>query len=299
MTLVENSTAIPSNATNDFSAWLFSVSLWLVRLVCPLLIVFCPLSNWACIRTFQSRVYARSSTKWYFINIAIFDTIYVLVTAPLIFLISLNIYILNWHTLLCKLIIFFNYLPCQISAGLLACLSIDRLVATSFLSLYRQTCTTHLSKAVCGAVIMVFSAVNFHYLIGYTIDSNGHCSNRRYTWYETKYPYFNVVYLLSYSIIPFTIITICNMFIVTTVCRNKSRLRKKYDTKKSIPSSTSQQGPSVADGSPPKVSQRPIKALKFEQSSADGNSVDEVKHDVYVSVRGSQVMNSLLERQRK
>ena len=89
------------------------------------------------------------------------------------------------------------------------------------------------------------------------------------------------------------------MFIVTTVCRNKSRLRKKYDTKKSIPSSTSQQGPSVADGSPPKVSQRPIKALKFEQSSADGNSVDEVKHDVYVSVRGSQVMNSLLERQRK
>ena len=299
MTLVENSTALASNATTDFTAWLLSVSMWLVRLICPLLIVFCPLSNWACIRTFQSRVYARSSTKWYFINIAIFDTIYVLVTATLIFLLSLNIYILNWHTLLCKLIIFLNYLACQISAGLLACLSIDRLVATSFLSLYRQTCTTHLSKAVCGAVIVVFSAVNSHYLIGYNIDSNGYCSTRRYAWYEAKYSYFNVVYLLSYSIIPFTIITICNLFIVTTVCRNKSRLRKKYDTKKSIPSSTSQQGPSMADGSPPKASQKPVRALKFEQSSTDANSVDEVKHDVYVSVRGSQVTNSLLERQSK
>ena len=147
-------------------------------------------------------------------------------------MITFEIYILNWSVLLCKSIVFFNYLSCQISAGLLACLSVDRLLATSCLSLYRQSCTTNFSKNICLAVIFIFSIVNSHYLIGYTIDSNGYCSARRYNWYDKNYSRLNVVYLLSYSIIPFTIITICNLFIVLTVCRNKTRLTTKYKMKK-------------------------------------------------------------------
>ena len=221
------------NNTLDSASWFLQFSLWPLRIVCPLLIIICPISNWTCIRVFQSRVYARSSSKWYFIYIAVFDTIYVFVTAPLLFLISVDIFILNWHRILCKSIIFLNYLSCQISAGLLACLSIDRLFATSCILLYRQHCNTQLSKALCLAVIISLSIVNSHYLIGYNIDSDGYCSVRHYKWYNENYSRLNVVYLLSYSIIPFTIITICNILIVISVCQNKTNL-KKYELRKSM-----------------------------------------------------------------
>jgi hypothetical protein len=182
-------------------------------------------------RTFQSRIYARSSSKWYFIFIAISDTIYVAVTARLIFLLTLQIYILNWNMFFCKSILFFNYLSCQIPAGLLACLSIDRLVATSYLSFYRQICTTKFSKTICFAVILIFAIVNSHYLIGYNIDADGRCNTKRYKWYEANYSHLNIVYLLSYSIIPFTIIATCNIFIVTSVCRNKTNMKKNMKLK--------------------------------------------------------------------
>ena len=208
MSVFENSTNATSNTTIPPPNALLHVSIWSLRIVCPLFLLVCPVSNWACIRTFQSRIYARSSSKWYFTFIAIFDTIYVMVTAPLLFLIALEIYILNWNVFFCKSVVFLNYLSCQISAGLLACLSIDRLFATSCISLYRRNCTTKFSQMVCYVVIGVFSIVNAHYLIGYNIDSNHFCTAKRYKWYEDNYSRLNVVYLLSYSIIPFTIITI-------------------------------------------------------------------------------------------
>jgi hypothetical protein len=292
MTLIDNST---SNSTVDSRTSLLQISLWSVRLVCPLLIIICPVTNWACIRIFQSRIYARSSSKWYFIYIAIFDTIYVLVTAPLIFLITLEIYILNWNILLCKSIVFFNYLSCQISAGLLACLSIDRLIATTSLSLYRQNCTTYLSKFVCLAVILIFSVVNSHYLIGYTIDSNGFCSVRHYKWYETNYSRLNVVYLLSYSIIPFTIITICNLFTVLSVCQNKTNMRKKYENKKPrSPSNIPHEQPVTPDYSL-KVCDESSRIFKSEQYSPEKHSINENKHEMFVSINDKQVINKLLD----
>ena len=288
MSSFENTTGPSLNVTSDSATWLLRFSLWPLRIVCPLLILICPATNWACIRIFQSRIYARSSSKWYFINIAIFDTIYVFVTAPLIFLISLDIYILNWHRLLCKSVIFLNYLSCQISAGLLACLSIDRLVATSCLSVYRQSCTTSLSKGVCLAVILVFSTVNSHYLIGYTIDSDGYCGVRHYKWYEANYSRLSVVYLLSYSIIPFTIITICNLFIVLSVCQNKTNMRKKYEQKRVTRSSSTDPKRRTSNNSSLKIIDRPKKILRFEAYSTDLNSVDDTKHEMFVAMEGKK-----------
>lgn len=216
------------------SMWLLQFSLWPLRFVCPILILFCPIANWTCISIFQSRSYRHSSSRWYFIFIGIFDTIYVLVTAPLIFLLTFQIYILNWNIFLCKSIVFLNYFSCQISAGLLACLSMDRLIATSCLITYRHQCTTKISKYVCLVVLFLFSILNSHYLIGYSIDSNGHCNMRHYSWYEKIYSRLNFVYLLSYSIIPFLIIAICNICIVISVCQSKSTIKKKYSMKKSV-----------------------------------------------------------------
>jgi len=271
MSLINNTL----NNTFDSASLFLQLSLWPLRIVCPLLIIICPITNWICISVFQSRIYDRSSSKWYFIFIAIFDTIYVLVTAPLIFLISLGIYILNWNIVFCKLIVFLNYLACQISAGLLACLSIDRLLATSCLFLYRYNCTANVSKYVCLCVILMLSIVNSHYLIGYTIDSNGYCSMRYYKWYGDIYSHLNVVYLLSYSIIPFTIITICNIFIVISVCQNKANMKKKYLVKKpnlSITNPNDQANMSYLSLSFEKKDDPTInnnKIFKFEQYSID------------------------------
>lgn len=296
MTLIDNDTSLTSNHTSNSVNWLLQSSIWSLRIICPIFILICPLSNWACIRTFQSRVYARSSSKWYFISIAIFDTIYVLVTATLLFLITLNIYILNWHALLCKSIVFFNYLSCQISAGLLVCLSIDRLIATSCLSLYRQTCTTHLSRIICLIVILMFSILNCHYLIGYNIDSKGFCNVRRYRWYEENYTRLNIVYLLSYSIIPFTMITICNFLIVLSVCQNKTNMKKKYDMKKPIlPSAQLHTAPTSPAKPVVQICEKSCKSSPFERNTIDEQS----KYEMLVSIKGEQVINGLVELNRK
>ncbi|CAF0756775.1 unnamed protein product [Adineta steineri] len=261
MSINETNTNGTSDSSNDAAQLLLRLSIWSLRIVCPFIIIFCPISNWACIKIFQSRIYARSSSKWYFIFIAIFDTIYVVVTASLLLLLTLEIYILNMHVLSCKIIIFLNYLSCQISAGLLACLSIDRLVATSCISMYRQNCTTNLSKNVCFAVIIIFSIVNSHYLFGYTIGPKGGCSPRHYNWYDKNYSRLNIVYLLSYSIIPFTIITICNIFIVISVCQNKTNMKKKYDMKKSILPSNNQHKHTVTGKCSAQMSDKPTKVF--------------------------------------
>jgi hypothetical protein len=266
MTYINNT----AHNISDSSTWLIQFSLWPLRIVCPLSIILCPVANWICIRIFLSRIYERSSSKWYFIFIAIFDTIYVLVTAPLIFLLTLEIYILNWNVFFCKSLVFLNYLCGQISAGLLACLSIDRLIATSCLYIYRYNCTTNVSKYVCLFVICILSIVNSHYLIGYTIDSNGFCSARYYKWYGDIYSRLNVVYLLSYSIIPFTIITICNIFIVLSVCQNKSIMKKKYLSKK-----------------PNHHHNNNNHIFKFEHCSNENES----KHQVFITINEDHVLN--------
>ncbi|CAF1576021.1 unnamed protein product [Rotaria magnacalcarata] len=294
MSAINNNTTVASNITTGSSNWLLHLSLWSLRILCPLFIIICPIFNWACIRVFQSQIYARSSSKWYFIFIATFDTIYVLVTAPLLFLITLEIYILNWHILLCKSIVFLNYLSCQISAGLLACLSIDRLVATSCVSFYRHNCTTNLSKILCLAVIFVFSILNSHYLVGYTIDSHGYCSIRHYRWYEEIYSRLNVVYLLSYSIIPFTIITICNIFIVISVCQNKTNMKKKYDRKNSINLSSINHEQTVKPKAASKNCDKTVQKLKFEQSSTADTITNENEHEILVTMKNEKVINNLI-----
>ncbi|CAF0729323.1 unnamed protein product [Rotaria sp. Silwood1] len=294
MNTIHNNTTVASNNTIDAANWLLHLSVWSLRVVCPLFIFLSPILNWTCIRIFQSRIYARSSSKWYFIFIAIFDTIYVIVTAPLLFLITLEIYILNWNIFLCKSILFFNYLSCQISAGLLACLSIDRLVATSCVSLYRRNCTTDLSKIVCLIVIFVFSIVNSHYLIGYTIDSNGYCSIRHYKWYEAIYSRLNVVYLLSYSIIPFTIIAICNLFIVISVCHNKTNMKKKYEYKKPIILSNTNHEQPITSKDTPKICEKSSKVLKFKKCPIDNNSINRNKHEMFVTIENEKMINNLL-----
>ena len=289
---MDNNTSVTLNNTINSADWLLQSALWSLRILCPIFIIICPISNWACIRIFQSRIYARSSSKWYFIFIAIFDTIYVLVTGTLLFLITLNIYILNWNVLLCKSIVFFNYLSCQISAGLLACLSIDRLIATSCLYIYRHTCTTHLSRIVCLVVIVVFSILNSHYLIGYTIDSNGLCNAKRYKWYDANYARLNVVYLLSYSIIPFTIITICNLLIVLSVCQNKANMRK-YGMKKTIlPSTNTHTEQTNLMKYTLRICDKPVKISKFEQNS---RAQDENKYEMFASIKDEKVINKVFD----
>ena len=295
MTLINTTNSFNlSTSSYDSVNWLLEFSLWPLRIVCPILIIFCPIANWTCICIFQSRLYCRSSSKWYFICIAIFDTIYVLVTAPLIFLLTLHIYILNWHVLLCKSLVFLNYLSCQISAGLLACLSIDRLIATSCLLVYRYHCTANLSKYVCIMVILIFSIVNSHYLIGYTIDSNGHCSMRHYSWYEKNYSRLNVVYLLSYSIIPFTIIAICNICIVISVCQSKSTIKKKYSMKKSPLSAHSPSDIPTNSGIQCRLA--PISSeIKEEKPSLKYSlTIRDHKHKMSVSIDRHQVIHKLL-----
>jgi len=148
---------------------------------------------------------------------------------------------------------------------------------------------------VCLVVIIVFSMVNSHYLIGYTIDSNGYCNVRRYKWYEANYSRLNVVYLLSYSIIPFTIITICNLFIVLSVCHNKTNMKKKYEIKKPILSSNIHHELAIIPQCLLKVSDKTINKLEFDQYSKENDVINKNKHDMFTSIKDKKITNDLLD----
>jgi hypothetical protein len=150
---------------------------------------------------------------------------------------------------------------------------------------------------VCLIVIFVFSVVNSHYLIGYTIDSNGYCSIRHYKWYEANYSRLNVVYLLSYSIMPFTIITICNFFIVLSVCQNKTNMKKKYEIKKPrlLSSTKNSQEPKCTPKSSLQICDEPTRLLKSDPSSTETNSRNGSKHEMFILIKDDKVSNHLLD----
>jgi hypothetical protein len=132
---------------------------------------------------------------------------------------------------MCKLIIFLIYASTDISNYLLTLAAIDRCVLISNCIARYRFCRKSTAKLMIIFIVILFSLINSHFLVGFRVDENGLCLPT-----PTSYIYFYVHHYDSYIdiiktvLIPFTSIFICNTIIIFKYTRHKQSngsLRRK------------------------------------------------------------------------
>ena len=205
----------------------FSISLskWLLRLTCIVIVALCPWANYKLIKYFQTRAYYKeSSAKWYIIFKAVFDTLYMLISVPIIFSLTFNIDIIHKNFLTCKLITYIHYLADDLISIMLTFLCIDRMI--------RITCGYRLRKrfslTVCIVVLSFFSIINIHHIIRLQ-HRDGFCHKIYIGIWDYE---FDIYYSFIYTSITWMIIFIASINLTVSVYCDRTRriqLKKQRD----------------------------------------------------------------------
>jgi hypothetical protein len=198
------------------SPWMIFISKWILRLTCIFIVFICPWANYKLIQFFQIRPFHKeSSAKWYIIFKAVFDTIYMLISVPIIFFLTINIDIIHKNIFTCKLITYVHYLSDDIISIMLTLLCIDRMV--------RITCGYRLRKrfslTVCIIATTFFMSINIHHIIRLQ-HRDGFC----HKVYLGIWDYdFDIYYSFIYTSISWTIIFIASINLTVSVYCDRTR----------------------------------------------------------------------------
>jgi hypothetical protein len=206
--------------TEDFSlprsSFLMVLSKWVLRLACAVIIVVCPWANFKLIQFFHTHSYHKeSSAKWYIVFKGICDIIYIFISVPIIFCLTLNIDIIHYNYLTCKFITYVHYLSDDLISMMLTLLCIDRMI--------RITCGCRLrqrfSLTVCIIAIILFAIVNIHHIIRLR-HQNGFCHKS----YLGVLDYdFDIYYSFLYTSISWGIILIASINLTVSVYCDRTR----------------------------------------------------------------------------
>ncbi|UJR26599.1 hypothetical protein I4U23_007919 [Adineta vaga] len=202
------------------SAFLF-ISKILLRLTCVCVLLLCPWMNFKLIQFFQTRIfYKDSSVKWYIIFKAVFDTLYILISIPIIFSLTFTIDIVHKNFITCKLITYLHYLTDDLISMMLTLACIDRMI--------RITCGTRLrtrfSLIVCIVVTCLFMILNIHHFIRLK-HVDGFCHKTYFGIWDYD---FDIYYSLVYTSISWFIIFISLINLTTSIyCDRARRLKMK------------------------------------------------------------------------
>ncbi|CAF0881812.1 unnamed protein product [Adineta ricciae] len=230
-----------NSSNNSTASCTFNVSLFL-RYAGTSVVVFGLLGNFLSILVFSRKTLRSRSCSIYFLALSVSD-VHVLLGYTIETLLSygFNIQLLS-YPLMCKLIIFLIYASTDISNYLLTLAAIDRCILVSNYSVRFRFCRKSTAKLTVLIVVLVFSLINSHILIGFHVDETGSCllMNTTYSSFYTNY-YDSYIDIIKTVLLPFLIIFICNIFIIIKYTRRihfsmakisskrKSRRRREKD----------------------------------------------------------------------
>ncbi|CAM4772231.1 unnamed protein product [Rotaria magnacalcarata] len=105
--------------------------------------------------------------------------------------------------------------------------AIDRFVLTSHGFANHHFCRESTAKLLIAIVAILFSLINSHFLYGFHVDTDGSCfpSNGTYSLFYVHH-YDSYIDIIKTVLIPFTIIFLCNIFIITRLSRKHNSLRR-------------------------------------------------------------------------
>jgi len=205
------------------SGFIIFISKWFLRLTCIFIVFACPWANYKLIQFFQTHSFHKeSSAKWYIIFKAIFDTVYVLISIPIIFCLTYNIDIIHKNFFTCKSITYIHYLSDDLISMLLTLLCIDRMI--------RITCgyrlRTRVSLIICIIVLNFFLILNVHHIVRLQ-HRDGFCHKVYFGIWEYD---FDIYYSVIYTTVTWTCIFIASINLTVSVYCDRTRrikLKKK------------------------------------------------------------------------
>jgi hypothetical protein len=192
------------------------LSKWFLRLACIFIIVVCPWANYKLIEFFRTRTfYKESSAKWYIMFKAVFDTVYMLISVPIIFCLTFNIDIIHRNIHTCQIITYLHYLSDDLISMMLALLCIDRMIRITFGHRLRK----RFSLTLCIIATSFFVILNIHHILRLQ-HSDGFCHKIYFGIWDYD---FDVYYSVIYTSITWIIIFIASINLSVSVYCDRAR----------------------------------------------------------------------------
>ncbi|CAF0888923.1 unnamed protein product [Rotaria sp. Silwood1] len=215
------------NASSNYTTYcLFDIALFL-RYAGTLTVILGFIGNFLSIVVFSRKALRSRSCSIYFLALNVSD-IWVLIGYTLENLLyhGYGIQLLS-SAFMCKSVIFLIYASTDISNYLLTLAAIDRCILISHRTAHYRFCRASTAKLLIVVVVTLFSLINSHFLFGFHIDQNGSClpAPKQYIDFYVHH-YDSYIDIMKTVLIPFIIIFICNIFIISLLTRKHNLLRR-------------------------------------------------------------------------
>ena len=200
-------------------SWIVHLAEYFLRIACIILFFLCPWANSQLIQLFRTRsFYMESSAKWYVIFKAIFDTLFTMISIPVMFFLTFEIDFIHLNMFTCKFITYLHYTSDDLISILLTFLCIDRMIRITLGYRLRKRC----SLTVCLILTVTFLNLNIHRL-GHSEHIDGAC----HKVYTSIWDYnFDIYYSYIFIAITWLVILITSINVFVSVYCDRVRNKK-------------------------------------------------------------------------
>ncbi|CAF2831509.1 unnamed protein product [Rotaria sp. Silwood2] len=223
------------NASTNYTTYcVFDTGLFL-RCAGTLTVILGLIGNFLSIVVFSRKSLRSRSCSIYFLALNVSD-IWVLIGYTLENLLyhGYEIQFLS-NAFMCKSVIFLIYASTDISNYLLTLAAIDRYILISYRTAHYRFCRASTAKLLITIVVIMFSLINSHFLYGFHVDQDGSCLPAPMKYIEFYvHHYDSYIDIIKTVLIPFIIIFICNIFIISILTRKHSLLRRTSTLRRRI-----------------------------------------------------------------
>lgn len=197
--------------------------------------------NFLSILVFSQKSMKKNSTFIYLGFLCYID-IFVLIfgLGDIVLITYFNFVLRNQLIITCRIHTFLTYSFTHLSSFILASVSVDRAIATNFISFAKYYCTQKTAHRIIFLLCLLSAIINLHSLIflGYdepqdnalnsTNDTTYYCASLSGTLYDNfMNPYFQWIDLIFYAILPFIVMFLSSIFIIRVIFISNKRLENK------------------------------------------------------------------------
>ncbi|KAK3094965.1 hypothetical protein FSP39_008421 [Pinctada imbricata] len=257
-----NVTESSMTSYKDFTEYTVAEKIWIV--VSPILIVIGTISNILSVVVLARKRMRNSTTMFYLMILALGDILVLstgLLRYWLKFAFDVDVRLLSQFG--CKLHVFLVYFSLDFTTWILVAVTIDRCIFVCLPFRAKQLCTMKHAEAAAISIAILMVAINFHLFWGVEIkleDGERSCSQAN-EFTSRVWPWLD---FCIFSILPFTVMIICNTCIIRRLIQSHRRIVSHQDRHQERPTQTvSGNGittPGHEESAPPVVNNHKTKA---------------------------------------
>ncbi|CAF1434227.1 unnamed protein product [Rotaria sordida] len=183
---------------------------------------------------FRRKPLRNKSCSIYFLFLALADLLCMICWIVHFVLPTYNIQLLTLSNIFCKIFVFSMYFAFDLANYILTACSIDRAVSVLFPVGSRKYCRRKMAYTITFILIIIHTLLNSHFFYGFlvisansTLNTSIRICHHRFdsSNYEKLFSaYDSYVDVIKTNVIPFIIMSFCNIIIIIRVCRSKSSI---------------------------------------------------------------------------